>query len=899
MLETFDIRNFSDQLILDGGSQSATEFSYQCPICGADNFKVCQKTGKYQTFGCDCASTTEGKKAIRDKVAPLLWEKPDRPKQTRTWDYCDHAGSPIIRVNRTDSGDGKRRFLQKSLVKDKQPKDFIPQAMPYNLEAAKAAQERGERVFWVEGEGVVDAASTVGLVAVTTIGGSNGYKSEQYRGLLDPELLAICPDRDKSGLKYADQVALDYPSAQWLYALPNSPLWQRLPKDRGLDLADWIEELKRQGLESEQIKSTILAAVEDKRNFESPSPGENPKKATKRQKNSEQDEDQAWNQRAESELYSDTAYICLEKTLYRFTGTYYEACNDAVELAKIRRLANDSPENSTPHKVTTALEWVKLGCGIDPATVNPQGYLNCKNGILKLSWQGRQLITELLPHDPSLIFLDAPTVTYDPGADPTHLDKLLECLDPTLREILLRTVAASLDLEAIRKFHCRLPRAVLLYGFGSNGKDALRGLIFRLYGGKGCSSVSLTDFLSYDHGRKFGLADLEGSLVNWPSETVAAASLDTCNSLKAVITGDPISFERKGIQERRGIPQCVLLFNTNDPPKLVAATEAIKSRWAIIPFVKTFKSNPDPTKGELKADPRFKDDPAFIDEHLLPAFLNRLLAELQNLALNGINYEGVEDELEALRRKSCHLWDFCEEVGLEADPKGRVEVQALYALLLAWYERQGYLEYQEKYDRSGNLTKRQIIWLDEGEKKDRPIKRVRDVVSRFKELFPYAMRGRLSGEAKGTEKTVISGLAIKPSSESKNPETAISPDLGSLGSTSDTETQLQQGLEVVDPTQKLGSTQGLPGGGLGSTNGYHGSKSATNRAKPDQSALPLMEDPKTGAVDPKQTLKNSRVCPIKTSQDNDSSDAVDPKDPKTDATALEISETDLSWEGIE
>ncbi len=288
-MDKFDIRNFSDQLTLDGGSQSATEFSYLCPNCGADNFKVCQKTGKYQTFGCDCASTAAGKKAIRDKVAPLLWEKPARPEQTRTWVYCDHAGNPIIRVSRTDFGDGKREFRQQSLVKGKQPKDLIPQAMPYNFEAAKAAQERGERVLLVEGEGVVDAASTVGLVAVTTIGGSNGYNSEQYRGQLDPELLVICPDRDKSGLKYADQVALDYPQAQWLYALPNSPLWQRLPKDGGLDLADWIEDLKRQGLDSEQIKSTILAAVEDKRNFEPPSSGENPKKSDENDEQEEQE----------------------------------------------------------------------------------------------------------------------------------------------------------------------------------------------------------------------------------------------------------------------------------------------------------------------------------------------------------------------------------------------------------------------------------------------------------------------------------------------------------------------------------------------------------------------------------------------------------------------------------
>ena len=819
------------------------------------------------------------------------FKKERTPGQKSRYRFTNVEGNVLVEEVRVyQATGGKKTWMEPKGVD-------TSKLIPYRyLEAIQALNNGAAKCFICEGPPKADCLWELGIPAVAFANGFKASRDSQWFQGFENRLI-VSADRDKPGLEKAEKVLQAYPLAKLLRPCPESAYWEPewIAYGGGFDIKDWVEQLKREGLDSEKIQAKLWAAVETPQATQAP--GENPEKSTKRQKNSE-DEDQAWNQRVETELYSDTAYICLEKTLYRFTGTHYEACNDAVELAKIRRLANNSPENSTPHKVTTALEWVKLGCGIDPAIVNPQGYLNCKNGILKLSWQGRQLITELLPHDPSLIFLDAPTATYNPDADAADLNNLLECLDPTPREILLRTVAASLDLEAIRKFHCRLPRAVLLYGLGSNGKDALRGLIFRLYGGKGCSSVSLTDFLAYDHGRKFGLADLEGSRINWPSETVAAASLDSCNSLKAVITGDPISFERKGIQERRGNPHCVLLFNTNDPPKLVAATEAIKSRWAIIPFSKTFKSNPDPANGELKADPRFKDDPAFIDEHLLPAFLNRLLAELQNLALSGISYEGVENELENLRRKSCHLWDFCEDVGLEADPNGRVEVQSLYALLLAWYERQGYLEYQEKYDRYGKLTKRQIIWLDDGDKKDRPIKRVRDVVARFKDLFPYAMRGRAAGDTKGSEKTFITGLAIKPKNEPENYKTPVSTDLGSLGSSSDTETQSQQGLEVADPTQKLGSTQGLPGGGLGSTNGYYDQKSAnlgTNSGGSALNAQSAAEDPKSGMEDPKQTLDFFRVFPVKASQGKDSSEAVDPKDPKMTPTDF----LENSWEGIE
>lgn len=48
-----------------------------------------------------------------------------------------------------------------------------------------------------------------------------------------------------------------YPTAKWLYAFPDSPVWNALPRDKGLDVADWIES----GMMVEQV----VAAVEEKR----------------------------------------------------------------------------------------------------------------------------------------------------------------------------------------------------------------------------------------------------------------------------------------------------------------------------------------------------------------------------------------------------------------------------------------------------------------------------------------------------------------------------------------------------------------------------------------------------------------------------------------------------------
>jgi hypothetical protein len=84
---SFNILDHVDQLTPDGGSHGRHEGTYHCPVCGAENFKVSLKTGKYSTYSCNCAATAAGKKAIREAIAPLIWEKPPRPSGKKTFTY--------------------------------------------------------------------------------------------------------------------------------------------------------------------------------------------------------------------------------------------------------------------------------------------------------------------------------------------------------------------------------------------------------------------------------------------------------------------------------------------------------------------------------------------------------------------------------------------------------------------------------------------------------------------------------------------------------------------------------------------------------------------------------------------------------------------------------------------
>jgi predicted P-loop ATPase len=74
----------------------------------------------------------------------------------------------------------------------------------------------------------------------------------------------LCPDRDQVGVAHMEDIAQDFPTAQWCYPYPESLAWQNLPKHGGLDVADWIAS----GATANQIR----AAVGERRVLTPPEP---------------------------------------------------------------------------------------------------------------------------------------------------------------------------------------------------------------------------------------------------------------------------------------------------------------------------------------------------------------------------------------------------------------------------------------------------------------------------------------------------------------------------------------------------------------------------------------------------------------------------------------------------
>jgi 5S rRNA maturation endonuclease (ribonuclease M5) len=113
----------------------------------------------------------------------------------------------------------------------------------YRQDRLEKAIKEGTRVFVVEGETKVEKLESLGLVATCNIGGSKKWQPDHTKVLKGANLI-LCPDRDQGGVAHCQKIYQDFPEAKWLYAYPDSPLWDHLPDSQGVDIINWIEEKK-------------------------------------------------------------------------------------------------------------------------------------------------------------------------------------------------------------------------------------------------------------------------------------------------------------------------------------------------------------------------------------------------------------------------------------------------------------------------------------------------------------------------------------------------------------------------------------------------------------------------------------------------------------------------------
>ncbi|MEA5605689.1 DUF5906 domain-containing protein, partial [Nostoc sp. UHCC 0252] len=807
--EKFDIRNFQDQL-----EPSKAKNKFICPVCGGNDLSIVPETGKYTCFNnCECKDIREAIKPWAEVVAERaganytpslnrLAAKPKRilPKSAPIPDgelalvMLTQAATDIpqtqnitCKLPKGIPGNATQtiypysqtqwviRYEWADYIKEKgKDKSFrqwhrLPDGTPemrkgdepwkaYRIDEAIAASKSVQgtpALLQHEGEGCVEVGREHGLAGITFQGSAWDKKTitSQYQLIKDSGigLIIFLHDADDTGLKKL-QTCQECAAEVGISLIGINPhdICPDLPY-KSSDIKEILGQMETPEF-IRRLEQEIHAAV------------------AQRSQQAEvdiidDDDDQnpvvSFIQIAFQTLYADKNWICAADKLYWHTGNHYEHSPDDTERRRIAKFCNSfvvenelgkkSYPYTSPSWVKKILEWAKMLTGIDPELINPPG-VNCINGIVRTVWNGKNFTITLSPHTPEDYFIYEPLIEYDPNADSTDCERLLACLDKPQQEVLLRNLAASLDLQTVRKVRGREAKALLAVGLGSNGKDAIRKCVSIIYGETGITSISLSDFQAYDEGRKFGLAPLMHSRLNWASENPQTCRLDRIQSLKLFVTGNKLHCERKGKDHIEFTPNAPGIFNLNETPPLQGVMQATQDRIAVLEFLKTFVKNPDPNNpNELQADSRFADDSEFVRTKVAPAFLNKMLEALNNLIEEGIDYECTTDAFRNVQKDNNHLFQFLEDNNIGYLEGGEITARALWSMLEMWYTQNGTLTIDESNRRS---------WLDQARPSDKNVKGINQIIPRISQLFPKAVKGTKYCEVSKRNIPILKGIGI-------------------------------------------------------------------------------------------------------------------------------------------
>ena len=260
-----------------------------CPVCGRTKDKDCSlhpdgKTVHCKTYvdgiGHDKSKWHyNGANELGFQGKFVLKTEPEfvkslRSKNRKEYYYPDRDGRSLVKVTRIDDGKGNKSFPQSHWDGGKWVNgnpDHIKQLVPiYRYVEVRAAIERNELIFIVEGEATADALWKLGLAATTTIGGSGGYANygSYLKDLLGARLV-LSPDRDVPGLEYMSNFLRDFSSQiEGWYLAGTVGLWKN--PAGGMDIGDDISDRR---LTKEQILAKIISsdAIGDYINCSEPS----------------------------------------------------------------------------------------------------------------------------------------------------------------------------------------------------------------------------------------------------------------------------------------------------------------------------------------------------------------------------------------------------------------------------------------------------------------------------------------------------------------------------------------------------------------------------------------------------------------------------------------------------
>jgi putative DNA primase/helicase len=220
------------------------------------------------------------------------------------------------------------------------------------------------------------------------------------------------------------------------------------------------------------------------------------------------------------------------------------------------------------------------------STFDSNPYLFCiENGVVDMQ-TGR-----FLKHDPSLYLTMKSPIKFDSAATCPHIEKFLGSALGSVENVL-----SFLDIMTAKTTDLLFEYFVAMIGGGSNGKTIAEELIRALFGDEMISEVDLLTLTQnrFDRRELFKKKFLINSEVSGDEKE--------SRWIKFISGGGRIDADQKGKDHIQFRPRCLIIFDTNNPPKFADTSYAFQRRLVKIDFQNRFVDDPKEAS-ERQRDP--------------------------------------------------------------------------------------------------------------------------------------------------------------------------------------------------------------------------------------------------------------------------------------------------------
>ena len=366
---------------------------------------------------------------------------------------------------------------------------------------------------------------------------------------------------------------------------------------------------------------------------------------------------------SENEDDPDANVLAIYQNEGKFKGTYRYNKKDLRKIARQFKYGLNMREFEEIEEVLKDIAPQKR------RTTDPD-LIAVENGIFNYKTK------ELQPFDPELVYLSKSQVAYNEHAkniiihnDDDNTDWDVETWVEELSDDPEIVKSLWEIMSAIVRPHVRWDKAAWLFSTkGANGKGTLVTLMRNLVGQNSYASIPIDDFSGKN---QFSLAPLLNATSVIVDENDVGTYIDKAANLKAVVTNDVITIEKKGkdriaYQFYGFMVQCL-----NEFPQVKDKTNSFNRRQLFIPMNKSFEGI---ERKYIKTDYLFRQD---VLEYVLFKVLNTNFYTLSTP-------EASKEILEEFKSNNDPLYDFT-SIMLEDLAWDVVPTDFLYDLYEAWY----------------------------------------------------------------------------------------------------------------------------------------------------------------------------------------------------------------------